>query len=310
MKKLITVAVIAGLAVAGYSYSNHYAGEKAKEAVDKQVSLLQKQTGMSVSYDDLSVNVLSEKVTLNAITIKDENGEAVASIDMISAIGLDEEEIPEHSETTIKGLKFSQALLKKLPQSNALLEASYDLHSEVEYEKDSGELKSDNKITIGDIAKFKMDFDVTNTTAFIATAQEFNALEKQREETGTEPTLQQQLALQSKLMDSLSQLVPQKLELEIKNKGELKSTLEQLVEQNGMSYSQFQQMAEQQLAFLPLPQNLKDGVSNFLTGTEKLEIKAKLPEDISIKQMNEKISTLAGQPEELGKFLNLEVEGK
>jgi hypothetical protein len=61
---------------------------------------------------------------------------------------------------------------------------------------------------------------------------------------------------------------------------------------------------------MPVTEEIATALTDFAKGLHSLSISAKLPEGKSMQEINQQIQLLIGQPEELIKFINLEVKGE
>jgi len=71
-----------------------------------------------------------------------------------------------------------------------------------------------------------------------------------------------------------------------------------------------QMMLAQQLQQAPVTEEIAQALTDFAKGLNSLSVSAKLPEGKTMMEVNKQLMMLAGQPEELVKFINLEVKGK
>jgi len=77
-----------------------------------------------------------------------------------------------------------------------------------------------------------------------------------------------------------------------------------------MTHEQFQQMVTMQLQQAPVSADLATAITNFANGLSSLSLSASLPEGKTMLEINQQIMSLAGQPEELAKFINLDAKGE
>lgn len=86
--------------------------------------------------------------------------------------------------------------------------------------------------------------------------------------------------------------------------------LESELAKQGMTLEQMQMMLAQQLQQAPVTEEIAQALTDFAKGLNSLSVSAKLPEGKTMMEVNKQLMMLAGQPEELVKFINLEVKGK
>lgn len=310
MKKLAIIAGVVIVAIGGVSYANHALTEEVKVEVDRQLAMLGQQTGSQVSYEDLSASVFSKSVELSNVTITGFDEKSVANINNILVAGYETDKIAPRTEVAINGFKFSDEFIAKLPAdaNNQLASASYDLHTLMNYDEDSGESDIALKIDANDIVAFNFDLGLAKSKALMEASLAIGKL--QQESSSQKLTLEQQLQQQTIMMEALSKLEPRTIKINLQNQGEFKALVEQVLEKQGMTLEQMQQMVDMQLQQAPVSDELSRAIKDFTKGLDSLTVSASLPEGQTMTEINQQIFTLMGQPNELAEFINLEAKGE
>jgi len=310
MKKLAIVAGVVAITLGGVSYANHLVTQEVKVEVDRQLAMLTEQVGSAISYDELSASVFSQSVELTNLAITSFDGSSVATIDDISVAGYETDKIAPRTEVSINGFKFSDEFVTQLPPdaNNQLASARYDLHTLMNYDAESGD--SDIKLTIdaNDIIAFNFDLGLANSTPLMEASL---AASKLQQKSGSQQlTLEQELQQQTIMMEALSGLEPRTIEINLQNQGKFKTLVEQVLEKQGMTLEQMQQMVDMQLQQSPVSDELAQAIKDFTKGLGSLTVSASLPEGQTMTEINQQIFTLMGQPNELAEFINLKAKGE
>ena len=305
MKKLLIVGAVGAIAIGGYSYANYYVSKEARKGIDQQLMQIQTQTGLDIRYDEISANVLDNALALADISVNDHLGEQIAQIERVEMTGYEPNKISEYSRVEIKDLTFSGAAVQGMDE---LKGENINVLSEFTYDEKSGDADIFTKLNAGKLADVEFSFAMTNSQALMAVSQQFNEMQQQSQQ--EQGNLQQQLALQSQIMSAVTELVPKKVSFKLANNGKLKALLERLVGEQGMTYEQFQQNAQQQLSMSPAPVVLREAALNFIEGTEQFEVSMQVPENTSVAEINQQMMTLMGKPEELANYFSLHAVGK
>ena len=309
MKKLVIVAAIVAAGVGGVSYANYVATQEVRAEVDKQLALVSEQTGATFKYAGLSASVISKSVEITNMEVISPEGDNVANIQSIEVTGYEPDKISPHTSFDVKSFQFNKDFVAKLPaDTNPMLaSASYDLHSSLDYDEKSGDSDVVVKLDAKDIVSFNMDMGLANSKALMEASLEIS---KAQRAAGNEPlSYEQQLQQQTLIMQAMSKLEPRSVNLVLNNQGELKELLESELKKQGMSVEQMQMMVEQQLQQAPVTDEIAQAIIGFTKGLNSFSMSAKLPEGKTMMEVNQQIMMLVGQPDELVKFINLEVKG-
>ena len=310
MKKLIIAAAIIAAGVGGVSYANYVATQEVRAEVDKQLAMVSEQTGATFKYAGLSASVISKSVEITSMEVISPEGESVANVQSIEVKGYETDKISPHTSLDVKNLTLSKDFIATLPaDTNAILaSASYNLHSSLDYNEESGESDMVVKLNAQDVVSFNMDIGLANSKPLMDTSL---AMSKEQKQAGDTPlTYEQQLQQQTRMMQAMSKLEPRNASFVINNQGKLKELLESELSKQGMTIEQMQAMLAQQLEQAPVTEEIANALTSFASGLNSLTVSAKLPEGQTMMEVNQQLMMLAGKPEELVKFINLEVKGE
>lgn len=310
MKKLIIAAAIIAAGVGGVSYVNYVATQEVRAEVDKQLAMVSEQTGATFKYAGLSASVISKSVEITSMEVISPEGESVANVQSIEVKGYETDKISPHTSLDVKNLTLSKDFIATLPaDTNAILaSASYNLHSSLDYNEESGESDMVVKLNAKDVISFNMDIGLANSKPLMDTSL---AMSKEQKQAGDTPlTYEQQLQQQTRMMQAMSKLEPRNASFVINNQGKLKDLLESELSKQGMTIEQMQAMLAQQLEQAPVTEEIANALTSFASGLNSLTVSAKLPEGQTMMEVNQQLMMLAGKPEELVKFINLEVKGE
>lgn len=310
MKKLIIAAAIIAAGVGGVSYANYVATQEVRAEVDKQLAMVSEQTGATFKYAGLSASVISKSVEITSMEVISPEGESVANVQSIEVKGYETDKISPHTSLDVKNLTLSKDFIATLPaDTNAILaSASYNLHSSLDYNEESGESDMVVKLNAKDVVSFNMDLGLANSKPLMDTSL---AMSKEQKQAGDTPlTYEQQLQQQTRMMQAMSKLEPRNASFVINNQGKLKELLESELSKQGMTIEQMQAMLAQQLEQAPVTEEIANALTSFASGLNSLTVSAKLPEGQTMMEVNQQLMMLAGKPEELVKFINLEVKGE
>jgi hypothetical protein len=310
MKKLIIAAVVAA-AVGGVAYANYAVTQEVKTVVDQQLSALSAQSGVDITYSDISASVFDSSMELSGIKVQSlDSNEAIATIDTIEVSGYEQDSIPPHTGFVMTNFRFSDDFLAQLPQNanNKLASTSYNVKSSLDYNKDSGDSAFAVNVTANEVADVHFNLGLAKSTPLMEASLAISKMQNSTQ--NGQLTLEQQLQQQSKMMAAMSQLEPRSISLSVADEGELKAVVESFLQAQGMTHEQFQQVVAMQLQQAPVSTDLETAITNFAQGLSSFSVSANLPEGQSMMQINQQIMALMGQPEELAKFINLQASGK
>lgn len=309
MKKLIIAAAIIAAGVGAVSYANYVATKEVRTEVDKQLALVSEQTGATFKYASLSASVISKSVEITNMEVISPEGDNVATIESLEVEGYEMDKISPHTSLDIEGFQLDKSFIAKLPaNTNTLLaSARYDLHSSLDYDEASGNSDIAVKLDAKDVVSFNMDVGLANSKALMDASLAINQMQQN---VGSTPlTYEQQLQQQTMVMQAMSELEPRTISVAINNQGKLKELLESELKKQGMTVEQMQMMLTQQLQQASVPQEIAQALTDFTKGLNSLSVSAKLPQDKSMMEVNQQLMMLAGNPDELVEYINLEMKG-
>ncbi|MGO1247359.1 MAG: hypothetical protein ACTHXN_04245 [Oceanisphaera sp.] len=307
MNKLaIAVAVVIAAGVGGVGYVNHAASKEVRAEIDKQLALVNQQTGATITYADVSASVISNSITVSDLLVQGPEGERVANIDSIVVTGYETQNIPPQSSVDINHFQFDNDFIALFPaETNVMLaSASYDIHSSLDYDEKSGDSDLVVDVSANDIVSLHVDMGLSNTHQLMAVS---HAAQQQAR---AQPLTEQQLFEQQlKVMEALYEMEPRYLNIALNNEGELEALLEGELSKQGMSVEQMQVMVEQQLQQAPVTAEIAHAIGGFAKGLNAFTLSASLTEGQNLMQINEQIMMLMGQPQQQAKLINLEMTG-
>ncbi|KAF7772021.1 hypothetical protein PCIT_a2004 [Pseudoalteromonas citrea] len=306
MKKSVIILLATGALAAGYVAMQSHVNQLVDDKLQAQFALSASESGMQFDYADASANVFNGNIVVNGLTVSDLEGAVAFSIDEIVLIGYEEDKISEFTEINMKGFTLSDAI--KADNTNvpkALLDARYNFGTSLAYDAQTGYSRLKMDLAAQGISGLNFDMELNNSTPLMEVS-----FEMQKAQNTSALTVEEQLQMQTKVMDAMQQLAPKSLKVKIGDKGQLAQLLDEQVAAAGLDQASFENMLQMQLAQAPIPQAAKDAVIAFAQGKESFSLSVSLPENSDIESLSQQAMMLAGQPEELAKLLNLEVQGK
>lgn len=313
MKKLlIGTAVVAAIA-GGISYANYTFTQDAKVELDKQLAMINSESGVKIDYQDVSVNVLDKSFLIEKIKLAAPDGSHFADVKSVKVIGYDPQKITDYAEFNLKELVISDGVKQQLPPGIAddFINSKINLLSSMKYDESNNQAAFKNQIQSSGVAGFKFDFSLANVKELFDLSMKMNEQHQTQIASGKEPTLEQQFQQQTQLMNVIQGVKPETVSFEVANLGKLESALTQLASAQQMELPQLKEMIKQQLSFSPAPQVLKEGLTTFIDKLGSLNVSITVPDNMSVSdfQKPETLQKLAS-PEEMAKFFNLKVAAK
>ncbi|MBU2969130.1 hypothetical protein KO527_07210 [Pseudoalteromonas sp. C2R02] len=313
MKKLlIGTAVVAAIA-GGIGYANHSLMLDAKAELDKQLAMINSESGVKIDYQDVSVNVLEKSFLIEQIKLAAPDGSHFADVKSVKVIGYDPQKITDYAEFNLKELVISDSVKQQLPPGVAdeFINSKINLLSSMKYDESNNHADFKNEIQSSGVAGFKFDLSLANVKELFDLSVKMNEQHRAQVVSGKEQTLEQQFQQQTQLMNVIQGVKPETVSFEIANLGKLELALTQLASAQQMELVQLQEMIKQQLSFSPAPQVLKEGLTTFIDNLGSLNISIAVPDNMSVAdfQKPETLQKLAS-PEEMAKFFNLTVAAK
>lgn len=310
MKKLIiAAAIIAAVGIGGVCYANYAVTQEVKKEVDRQLVMLSEQSFINATYDSISASIFNSSVELAGVSIASINDEPIAAAKRIEVVGYEPNKIAAYSEFTLEQFKFSDEFVADLPANanNQLAQASYDLHTQMDYDQTSGDTEIAMQLDANEIAQFKFDIGLAKATALMNASLKMGEI--QQAAAGKELTMEQQLQVQTLMMQAMNELEPRTIEFGVNNQGQFKTVVEEALNEQGLTLEQMQQLVSEKLKQIAVSEELSEAVTNFSKGLNSFSVSASLPEGQTMAQINQQIMILMGQPEKLAEFINLEAKG-
>jgi len=313
MKKSVLALVVIAAAAGGGVY---YANTEAEKAIKQQLEQANQsykelaETGemplISMSYKDVSANVLTSTYSIAGLDISVAEMGTVATIENISAKGMRPNSLSDKGSATITGAKAAPALLQMLPpQASAFLQ-SIALHADYQYEyQDDGQLLFSQTTRINDEFSLSYNLSLAQMQQLWQYAKEISALSQDE---------QQQLFTSAEYTEQvLAKLVSAALSngaITIENNGFIERTFAMTTEQGQTpDLETVKGMALANIAALqPLPQNMKDSLAQFVTTPEKLTLSFNFAQPLQFaKVQSGEMMAQLGSPEAMIEFANLQL---
>ncbi|MBE0369368.1 hypothetical protein [Pseudoalteromonas aurantia] len=306
MKKSVIMLLVTGALAAGYVALQSHMNQVVDEKLQTQLAIAVGDSGMQFDYADASVNMFNGNIVVNGLMVSDPQGVSAFGIDEIVLIGYEEESISEFTQVNIHGFSLFEAIKNNsLDTPKPLLDAKYDFSTSLAFDAETGYSQLKLALAAHNIAQFDFDMELNNSGPLMDVS-----FDMQKQQSVAALTVEEQLQIQTRLMGAMQQLAPKSLQLQIENKGQLAQLLSDQVAMAGLDQVSFENMLQMQLTQAPLPQIAKDAIVAFAQGKESLRVSVSLPGDSDIQTVSQHVMSLAGQPEELAKLMNLEVHGK
>ena len=310
MKKLVIAAVVVAAAAGGLYFANN----KAEEAIKQQITLanqnyieLAAQGEMpliSLSYKDVSANVLTSSYSIQDLAISVGEFGNVATVANITATGIKPQQLSDKGSMTLSGLKAAPAALQMLPANIVSFVESLEIHGDYSYayQKD-GSLQFNQATHINDEFSLSYDFSLANMQQFWQYAKDVTAMptEQQQALTTSEDYPQQMLA---QLMTGALN----KGTVVMKNNNFLQRLAKVAAESGqGADFETFQGMALIGVSSAEqIPATIKENLIKFINNPEKLTLSFSFAEPLMFNAFeNEQLATKLSSPEAFIEFANL-----
>ncbi|ESP92694.1 hypothetical protein [Pseudoalteromonas luteoviolacea] len=304
-------AALTGVALAvagGVAGVNWYANKTASEVVAEQVLQFSEQTGFDVNYQSVDYSLLSNTVVLENISFKAQESEhALVDIARFSLKGYENGKVSPLTELEIEGLSLTDELkalsLEALPTT--LANAKYNLNSTMSYDEASGDSQFKFAVSAEKVVNFGMDIALANSQDLMDLQQDIQKMHDQGE-----VSLEAELQMQSKMLSALQSLQPVDMAFTLKNEGELKALVDEVLQQSGLDHEQLKALLAVQMENVPASDNAKQAIQSFVSGLSLLEVSMQFPEKTSFMQLGMQLQPLAGDPQALEEFLKLRIVGR
>ncbi|ODB35694.1 hypothetical protein BB427_17160 [Pseudoalteromonas sp. BMB] len=305
-KSTLAVAVVV-LAGAGYVGANYYVNEQVKQEITKQISSFEQQSGLTVSFANSSVDLFSRGVEITDLTISQPDEKiALFTIDKLNIVGYEQDKISPYTELDLVGLKLAKEAAEFTQgMSPELVNATYHLKTSLAYDDASGASEVKFATSAEGIVKTSFNAAFGNSKAFMDASL---AASKIQSDT---PNLEQELQVQSQMMTAMQSLELKSLAVNIDNAGTLPQFIEAELAQQGMTKDDFEAVTAQQLMYSPMPQELKDAITGFVSGMESLSISVTVPQSQNMMALGQQLSlAMAQNPETLSELIKINASGK
>lgn len=303
MKKTLIALVVAAAAAGGYYYAKQQAYQIASSKVDEQLQQLESQHGVKGQYESLDVNIFNKEVTLRNLSFASQ-GSTMVNIEKISAQGI-EDTMPEHFTFNVKNLALAEPMLAQFPVEHrqVLSEMKFNLDMDGSYKADMQKLQMTTKFAATDVASISFGLDFEGAGPLVAASESANALAKQGQ-----PSLEQQLQVQSDMMASLKTLSPRQVKLSVNNDGRVNELLSMLAQQQGMGLPQLQEMAKQSISSMNYPAAVSEPLLQFVDELKHLTVSMGMPEGFKAEEfMRPDNMRKLQDPQQFIEFVNLKV---
>ncbi|QZO13712.1 DUF945 family protein [Pseudoalteromonas piscicida] len=305
-KSTLAVAVVV-LAGAGYVGANYYVNEQVKQEITKQIENFEQDSGLEVKFANSSVDLFTRGVEISDLTISEtEQGKRLFTIDKLNVLGYQQDKISPYSELELVGLKLTEEAAELTQgMSKDLVGATYQLKTSLAYNESSGASEFKFVTAADGILKTSFDAAFDNSKAFMEAS--LAGLQAQDDT----QSLEKELQLQSQMMLAMQSLELKSMSFNINNDGNLAQLLDAELAQQGMTKDDFEAMVAQQLMYSPMPQELKDAITGFVSGMESLSISVTVPQSQNIMALGQQLSmAMAQNPETLSELIKINASGK
>ncbi len=312
MKKSIIAAVVAaGVAGAG-AYAHYQVQAHAKQQVDEQLTMMAAQTGINVHYQKLKANVFDGSVVLRDINVKGLEDEDLVHIASVRIEGLETETISERMQVNVTGLNLLAGAKSKMPPGvlPTAVNATYHLDSVTSFDDAADLLTLTSTVTMDGVMSLDSEVTFRHARGIMELALEGQKLEREAQKTGQPVPLQVQLQQQTKAMQAIQSITEPGVTVTLANQGKLQDIANEVALLQQLEYAELKTNLQAMVNASPtVPADLKAGLVQFLESLNRIQVSAKLPEDLAMKDLQtpEVMGNLAN-PEKLAEFVNLKVE--
>ncbi|WP_115719659.1 hypothetical protein [Gallaecimonas mangrovi] len=279
-KGAIAIVVIAAAGVVG---TNWYLGKKMETAIAKQQQKLAKE-GLSFSYDDASVNVLSHSWTVKGIHFADKEQGELFTIKAFTSDNYDLNSLPAHSVTEVTGLQFSPAALANAPADLKDKLSKVSVHARIEsnYNSDKGTVSSNTLVDDKTLGELELNFNVSGAKPLMEWAQAYS------KKVDTDPQqlqlAQQQLALE--VVPKLQDLVINNISLRLKDSGLIDMYYQLNAMKTGRDKATMVKFLQPQITMNPiLTDKQRQSLQAFIQGGNELTLKLAPTEKMTVGQI-------------------------
>lgn len=314
MKKSVLALVVIAAAAGGGVY---YANTEAEKAIKQQFEQANQsykelaETGemplISMSYKDVSANVLTSSYSISGLELSLGEMGTVATVDVVQAKGVKPQSLSDYASVKITGIKAAPAILQMLPPQTSVFLQDIALHGDVDYHYNSdGELVFNQQIRVNDEFALGYSFSFAQMQQFWQFARDMSALPPEQQQ-----ALASDEAYIGQMIEKLAAGAVQHGRFTIENNGFIERTFAMTAEQGQTpDLETVKGMALANIASLqPLPQNMKDSLAQFVTTPEKLTLSFNFAEPLQFaKVQSGEMMAQLGSPEAMIEFANLQLQ--
>lgn len=312
MKKSVIALIIVAAAAGGLYYVNMQAEHAIKQQIEQANISYQElarngdMPAISLRYQDVSANVLTSSYSISGLEVSLAELGSVATIDQISAKGLQPQQLADKGSFVLTGAKAAPALLQMLPPHASAFLQSMALHGDYSYQyQPDGQLLFNQQTRINDEFSLNYHFTLAQMQQVWQYAKEISTLtaEEQQKLYSSEAYVEQMLA---KLVTAALQSGA----VTIENNGFIERALAMTAEQGQTpDLDTVKSLALANIAMLePLPQNMKDSLAQFVTTPHKLTLSFNFAEPLQFaKVQSGELMPQLSSPQAIIQYANLQL---
>ena len=312
-KSVIAVVVLAVAAGGGVYFANKYAEDIVKQQVEqanqsyRDLAASGEMPLIALTYKDVSANVLTSSYSVEGLEVTVAELGTVATVEKITATGVKPRTLTDKGSVHVSGVKAAPAVLSMLPPATSEFVQSLALHGDYSYQyQNDGQLLFNQQTRINDEFSLNYDFTLAQMQQLWQYAKEISALapEEQQKLASSEAYTEEVVA---KLMTGALT----KGTVSIENNGFIERAIAMTTEQGQTPDLQtIKGTALVSIAMLePLPQDMKDALTEFVTKPEKLQLSFNFAEPLQFAKLQSgELMAEFSSPEAAIEFANLKLQ--
>ena len=311
-KSVVALLVVAGAAAGGVIIANKYAEDAIKQHIEQTNQTYQELANngempeISISYQAVSANVLTSSYSVSGLQVAVAELGQVASIDSITARGMQPNGLSDEGSMQLTGAKVAPAVLQMLPPETSAFVQSLALHADYNYAyTDDGQLMFDQQTRINDELSLHYRFSLAQMQEFWQFVKDVSAMSAQQ---------QQELSQSPQYIeDVLAKLTTAALNngaITIENRGFIERAVAMSAGQNqSPDLETIKGLALMNIAALePLPQDMKDTLAQFVNDPKKLTLSFNFAQPLQFSQVQSgELAAQFSTPEAAIAFANLQL---
>ncbi len=310
MKKFIALFGVGVCAVAGYVYIEQSIESSVKDEIARQFAQVEAQSDIRMSYKNLTVNMWQSSLNLTGVEVATLDGQALLQVDDFALVGYQPNRLPEDVTMTISGIQFTKYAKQLFGdiKADTLLDSHYQFTTHSTLEPQSGNAKITAKLAGNELFDLNMSLGLGQTTDLYQVSLDMQQAARELA-VGEQLGLETQLQQQTKMMHAVMAVEPKTFSLSIANRGKLAIALDELAQNQDADLGQLQAVYAKQIALLSIPEQLKQGLTEFVNNLGKLDVSLALPSGTRVMDL-QKPDTLSklSRPEEFADYINLKVD--